>query len=468
MKRRETILALRLAMIQTVVIAIPGLVAIIVCLRWGPETALLNVFLPVLLLLPQYYSWPISGQFHFADIAMFPIALSLLFQSKWRWNSIDFLFIANIAIIVIAEGVNNGYKLGSQNLALQLLGTSLLPYIAAKEVFARPNLAVEFAKRIALLLAIVAIVSVYEFRMGVDLFQQLFAGVFPAQGNTVTFRSGFMRIQGPYGHALTLGITFVIGYRIARWLEWTGVWNDRMPLLPISKIRFCLFWIVAGSFMSLSVGPWLGAACGSVIASVCRARRRARAFGTLLLVAAVAAGPIHSAFNAFISVDPGNGTTSTEQVQHDSVYRSNLMTVYIPIVEERPTWGWGRNNIPVVNGMKSIDNAYLITALLWGVYALALQVALFVWPPIRLAMFSFPLHRGDPRALAAFSLIGMFVLITVTAGTVGMGGGALQYLVPMLTGWSAALINSTAAEVAVTDTIQALPRARFTFQRIMV
>ena len=41
-------------MIQTVLVAIPGILALIVCLRWGPERALLNVYLPVLLFLPEY------------------------------------------------------------------------------------------------------------------------------------------------------------------------------------------------------------------------------------------------------------------------------------------------------------------------------------------------------------------------------------------------------------------------------
>src|SRR5271154_6602714 len=107
-------------MIQTFVIAIPGLVALLVCIRRGPEQALLDVYLPVLLLMPERH-WLISGQFAFTDTTILPIAAFLLFRSelKWRWNITDFLVIAYFAITVIAEGVNKGYKEGSQNLALQ-------------------------------------------------------------------------------------------------------------------------------------------------------------------------------------------------------------------------------------------------------------------------------------------------------------------------------------------------------------
>ena len=85
---------------------------------------MLDVYLPVLLLLPQGYTWPISGQFSFADTAILPIAAFLLFGSKrkWQWSTIDFLIIGYVAMTCVAEGMNKGYKLGSQNLALQDLG----------------------------------------------------------------------------------------------------------------------------------------------------------------------------------------------------------------------------------------------------------------------------------------------------------------------------------------------------------
>ena len=292
-------------MIQTIVIAIPGLVALIVCIRRGPELALLDVYLPVLLLLPERH-WSISGQFSFTDTAILPIAAFLLFRSKlkWRWNITDFLVIAYIAITVVAEGMNKGYKEGSQNLALQELASILLPYLVAKQMFQHPQFAVDFAKRMAVLLTIVSIVSVYEFRMGSDLFTHFVDPIFPHTGNTVVFRWGFMRIQGPYGHAIALGWMMAFGFRIARWLEWNGVWSDRMRFLPMSKIRFCELWIAAGSIMSLSVGPWIGAACGAVVVSVFRAHNRTRAVVSLVLLIAFVGAPIYGKFNAYVSVDP--------------------------------------------------------------------------------------------------------------------------------------------------------------------
>ena len=449
-------------MIQTLVIAIPGLASLFVCLRRGPERAFLNVYLPVLLLLPLHFGWTISGQLTFADTAILPIAAFLLLRPKpkWQWSTIDFLVIGYFAIGVIAEGVNKGYKLGSQNLALQELCSILLPYFAAKQMFRHPEFAVDVAKRIAVSLTIVTILSVYEFRMGVNLFTWPFQSISPAYG---AIRGGYTRIAGPYYHALSLGLMMAFGFRFARWLEWNGVWKDRLPFLPISKIHFCELAIAAGSIMSLSRGPWLAAACGAVVVAVCRAQNRKRAILSIILLTAVVGGPIYTKFNAYVSVDP---TAASDVLQEDAAYRNKLVPVYIPVVEERATWGWGVGGFPVVAGMWSIDNGYLFMALTWGVYALAIMVALFLWPPIRLAMFSLPLRRNDPRALAAFSMIGIYVIYAVMDCTAS-GGGTPWSLLILVAGWTATLLNAAAPEFAV-DQVWTSPRTQLGFRRVMV
>ena len=257
-----------------------------------------------------------------------------------------------------------------------------------------------------------------------------------------------------------------LGFRVARWLEWNGVWNDRIRFLQTSKIRFCELWIAAGSIMSLSVGPWVAAACGAVIISVCRAHNRKRAIVSLALLIALFVGPIHTAFMNYISVDPLVAQAAGDQLRQDSAYRGLLIPLYLPVVEERPTWGWGISGFPVIDGMSSIDNGYLFVALTWGVYALVLLVALFVWPPIRLAIFSLPLSRNDPRALAAFSMIGIYVLNAVMEGTAS-GGGTPWRLLIIIAGWSAAVLKATTPEIAV-DSVWSRPRTQFGFRRVMV
>ena len=116
--------------------------------------------------------------------------------------------------------------------------------------------------------------------------------------------------------------------------------------------------------------------------------------------------------------------------------------------------------------MSSIDNAYLFTALTFGVYAVVMQVVLFVLPPILLGIFSLPLGRRDPRALAAFSMIGFYVLNAVMDCTAS-GGGTPWRLLFIITGWSAALLNAPTPEVAV-ETVWLWPRTQLGFRRVMV
>jgi hypothetical protein len=144
------------------------------------------------------------------------------------------------------------------------------------------------------------------------------------------------------------------------------------------------------------------------------------------------------------------------------------MPLYIPVVEERPTWGWGRNGFPVMEGMSSIDNTYLLTALTFGVYALILQVVLFVWLPIRLAIFSLPLRRSDPRTLAAFSMIGIYVLNVVMDGTASYGGTPWR-LFFIIAGWTAALLEAPVPKTteARNDAAVARPQTHYGFRKVM-
>jgi len=77
-------------------------------------------------------------------------------------------------------------------------------YVAAG-IRPREDLYVAIAKRFAICLTIVAIVNVWEFRMGTDLFNVL-NPLFPGQSLTGwAGRMGFNRTMGPYGHPILGG-----------------------------------------------------------------------------------------------------------------------------------------------------------------------------------------------------------------------------------------------------------------------
>jgi|SRR5215469_6641714 len=453
-------------MIQTILVAIPGLLALIVCIRYGPERALLDVYLPALMLLP-ILSWPISGQLSFAGTAVLPIAAFLFSKkrSRWEWTSADFLVIGYLLIRAVAEGMNKGYGLG-QNLFIQDACAILLPYLVVKEMLQDRTFMVAFVKRIVALLVFVAIVSIYETRMGYDLFKRAFEGIWPPEGNTDNFRFHFKRIEGPYGHAILAGLMMAIGYRLARWLDWTGQWSERMWSLPISKVRFCELWLVLGSIMTISVGPWVAAAGGTMVVGAFRARNRKRALTLLALATALLLLPVYSAVHDYVSVDPLAADAAGNYLQEDSAYRGKLLPLYLPLVEERQAWGWGRNGHPVLDGMTSIDNAYLNIALTFGVYALGLFVLLLIWTPIRLIIFELKSRGDSPAASAAYSLLAIYATIAIACATVWLGGQT-EIIFFLLVASSDSLVSKQSSDLTSTDSALETPD-QFAFRKVMI
>jgi O-Antigen ligase len=450
-------------MIQTVVIALPAFAALIVCLLRGPKQALLDVYLPTLLLLPHSFNWPIWYKLPFSDPVIVVIAFFLLFQrqQEWRWSSIDFLIVAYLAITVASTCINFGFKFGQQ-LTLKEVCSIFLPYYAAKQTMGCEQFAIEAAKRIAGLLAVVAVISVYELRMGNDLFLWPFRGVFPLP-DTVMFRSGFMRTQGPFGHAMAQGVMMAVVFPIACWLDWKGIWHDRLPFLPISKIRFCELWILAGLMMTISYGDWIGAAAGIFVLLIYGARNHKLVLALMIFCAVVLGLPIYLKFKAYVSVDM---RMATDRTQQDAAYRNHLLQVYIPVIEERPTWGWGQ--FPVIDGMFSIDNGYLYIALLYGLYALGLWVAVLLWSPIRLCALGVRLARGHPGAPTAFALAAVYVVVAIcsTEGAVMAGPQSTRFFF-LVTGWSVALLESNKVGMTEAQVLTSPPRTRFAFRRVM-
>ena len=82
--------------------AVPGIIAWIVCMRKGPERAFVNVYLPTLLLLPDSYHWSIIGHQSFNQTAIIPIGVYLLFRSwrEWQWSFCDLLVLVYVALSI--------------------------------------------------------------------------------------------------------------------------------------------------------------------------------------------------------------------------------------------------------------------------------------------------------------------------------------------------------------------------------
>lgn len=446
----------------TLITGVPGVIALIVCFRRGPAAALLDVYFPALLLLPDYYRWFFTGHLTFSETAILPIAVFFAIRHwrEWKWSFTDLIVVALTVIMAISEFVNSGF-LEARNLALDLVCVWILPYALAKGLIAPQNLQTLLAKRIAVLLTLVSVVGVYEFKMASNPYQRILGPLFPGWNVWVTtFRYGLPRIAGPYGHAILAGMILVAGYRITRWLDWSGNWPGRVPLLPISKVRFCELWIVAGIVMTLCRGPWIGAGVAAIGVTLGRARNRQRSMVLALIALMLVAAPTYYAVRSYVSV---SREAAVSESQETAAYRVELMQTYVSVVEQRPTWGYGRD-FPRDGSMNSIDNYYLLLALTHGVYALLTLIILFLWMPIRLARFGARLPREDPSASLAFTLMGVYLAFAVALATVYLGLQGIPLLLTV-TGWGEGML--LAPQLVTGRAPLRVPLARFSFERVM-
>lgn len=418
-----------------------GLVAVF---RLPPGRALVAVYLPILLLLPDAFHAVTPGlpdpSFNTATIVPIFAAAFFVYVRDWRPSVADLLVIGFATTVAYSEYTNAGYS-EAQNLMFGVLTQVVAPYFAARWAIDRERLHVAAARRFVILVFALAIIGVFEFRFGWNPFlilgEKLF---FPGQGLgwVTTFRHGFARVAGPYAHAIAAGMMMVMAYRLNRWLEWGGHWEPQfrgLPRLPWSKGRVISVVLVLGSLMTVARGPWLGALVGAVLVNAARLKERKRALIAMFVALVVVAVPGYIGFQSYLDVKPGADMTLSQET---AIYRKVLFEKYIEIALDRSLLGWGRTTWPKVPGMESIDNHYLLVALMHGVLATLLFVALMAWMCARL------LAKGlaePPEANSlAFTFAGIIVAIAVSLVTVYLGENVMPAFFLIL-GWAEGYIQ---------------------------
>ncbi len=425
------------------IVYLASIAAVMVSLRASPGRALLSVYMPVLLLIPNAFRAITPGipDPNFNQAVILPILLFavLRYGHRWRPSVTDLLVIALALLVGTSEYVAAGYD-EAQNLIFDMLASVLAPYAVARLCVATEDMDVALAKRTVILVFAVAVVGVFEFRFGWNPFIALIGKFFPGQGSgwVTTFRYGVARVAGPYSHAILAGIVMALAYRLARWLQWGGHWQERfarLQWLPWSKAQVICATLLAGSVMTIARGPWLGALVGALPSMVGRARNRRRVLSVAAVLLLVV-GPLGwVAMNAYLDVRPGAEMTMS---QESALYRKVLVEKYVDIAVQHAALGWGRVTWPKVPGMSSIDNYFLLLVLMHGFIALGVLIALFVWQGLRL------MRRGmsEPREAnsLAFTFVGMLLVVLVSVVTVYLGEQVLPILF-LVFGWSEAWLQ---------------------------
>lgn len=430
----------------------PAIYAAYIAYRYSPARAFVEVYIPVLLLLPMYFRWslPALPDPTFEQAAILPIAAIFLMRegSRWKFSFGDFLILSFAACNAISEYVNTGYD-SAQNLMFDQIASVVFPYMLAKGLIQPHRLTVAFAKKFVVCLFLVSILSVYEFRFARTPWI-LLRRFYPGQGLEwgTSFRYGFARIGGPFGHAILAGLIFAVAFRLQRWLEWSGYWEPHfrwLKGLKISKARVITIVIVGGIIMTMVRGPWLGGILGACLVAVGRTRRRVGALVTIAAVLVLVGLPAASSFYAYASVGRAHAKTDSQET---AAYRMELLTKYVATAMERPVWGYGLNTWPKDPSAPSIDNSYLLMCLMHGVIAAGLLVAIMLTTTFRLVRFEMRSPVVYPLGSSlGFTLAGMFVVYFVTIATVYMGLQTIPVFA-IIAGWSEGYLMGNRRSIA--------------------
>jgi hypothetical protein len=429
--------------------------------RRSVNEAVLRVYLPTLLLIPGIYSLRLAHlpPMNFSTLAIYPIGFALLFTQmrNWKLTRMDLwvvlfgagAFYSNMA----ATGMNDGIFF-----MFDMVASALIPYMIGKLLLEQDGMRERFVRRFVGLMFIAAVFSLWEFRMGTNLFTTLFGVFFPDQKPwLMQVRGGWVRVAASYQSAELCGIVFMGALMLSRWLVFIDKDKPEKKYLRVRRSVIVFLALALGVFMSESRGPWLGGILGVIIAQIGASknvRRMAVITGLFLAIAGTAGYFYAQKYTAGSIYDAEN------LEQESAIYRRQLMDNYKPIVERGGLFGWGAVDFPKVPGQNSVDNEFLLVQITQGKFGFWLYVLICGETVLSLLRAS---GRTTNRAdLCFYSCLGGILggeLLTLT--TVYMGGQT--YMLFFLTvGWSQSVRETQLATAAVPQ----IAAGRFAFQKV--
>jgi len=446
-----------------IIILLATVFAIIEIKRHSVSDALINVGLFTFLIIPAVYSLhiphlPIIG---FSDAAMIPIAIAAIagYWRQWKFTRSDLWLALFLGGLYYAELVSTG----SANAGLVLFGgivDAFFPYAIGKLLLEQEGMRERFVRRFVLLLVIVSLLSVTEFRLGTNLFTTFFGVLFPGQRPwLMQIRGGFVRIVGPFNGSILAGMVLLVGLLFSSWLGFVDSSRGTDKKHFGIKQSWLFFGAIAlGLFMTQSRGPWVGAILAYMIARIGRAKKMRRAAIITLLLCAIG-GTI-----GYIKAEQytaGSIWDAKNIEQENAIYRRELLDNYRPIVEKGGFFGYGVVAWPRVPGQPSIDNEFLfleITQGKLGFWTYILLAAEAVIAGLRAA------RRATQRTDVYFALcmLGCVLGLLLTLTTVYMGAQSYP-LFFLLMGWSQSLRQTQAATAAAPEAAAARLRFRRVF-----
>lgn len=424
---------------MSIVVLIPLLICIVSLFRWPLTKTFLNVYLPVMLLVPVYYYWKVAAlpPINFSEAVLVPLGIAVAIRElpRWRFSITDLAIPVFVFSAYYAE-LRNDARTSAIFAGFDALFLALVPYMIGKTLIEQHGARVATVKRFAFLLFLGSLVAVYEYRMGRNPFTMLWGPFFPDEtfGWKTQIRWGFGRVSGPFGQSELAGIVLFTGLIFALWLAQQKHWEPRFRGLeryPLNKPLAIVGVIAITELTTQARGPWLGCLAALPILMIGRAKHVKRT--AIVVFAAIA---IFGTFaSAGLKKYASSGDPSSVE-QQTAQYRQQLLTNYLPIAEQGGLWGWGKA-FPEVPGQGSIDNEYLLLALMQGLAGFATFSFLGIVTVLRLGYIALNSPDREDSSFA-FAMLGIVLGLLATISTVFLGNQTYEIFF-LLAGWTQAM-----------------------------
>jgi hypothetical protein len=435
--RREKFLAARWDGMTILITFLPALVLLFVLMRWNTQRAFLDVYLPVMIILPQYIQvrythFPPLNAVVMAALVL-GIGMALKDLSRWKFSRSD-VWLGMYLVTTAFADIRYGRAADGMLSVFDDLCVAVVPYMAAK-LLIEPEQRVATVKRVVWCLFLAMLPSMWEFFSVQNPFRLLFSRFFKDQGvlQATQVRWGFGRISGPYPEAELAGMVLFAGIVLAVWLAYWHLWEPKfknLEQLPFKKAHIILAVLLVALAMTESRGPWIGLGLSLAVAYVGRAQQltqKTLIVGALLVAAAI---PGYLIGDQYLS---GPATTTEQEAAQ---YRKSMLTNYMPIAVFGGAFGWGES-FPKIYTQGSIDNEYLLVDLTRGYLGLTAFLLLSIEGWYAFARTGLRTRSVRDRHFS-FTQLGIFTGLLFTIATVYLGSQTYTMFF-LLVGWSQAI-----------------------------
>jgi hypothetical protein len=455
-------------MFMSAIFLLPGLVSLYLVIRGRIEAAFLSVYLPVLLLLPDGYAIKIPHlpAISAAQSALIPIGAVALY--RLLRNGLPSLMDMLVTLFIASSTAS---ELLRERVMNDGIFTALISFIsiflayAVGRMLIEPCLRFATVRRFVILILLLGPIGLYEWRMGQSLYGAIGQRFFKLDTVRafIQLRSGRGRMAASFNDAELAGIVCGMTAALNVWLVYLYKWRSRVnlgnPLAWLEKFHIPGLLLLLYVFLTQSRGPMIAVAMAYLILQIPKFKNKKVATALVAILIAAAALGAYQYFAHYTNIsDPG--AVMNEQ-QGSALYRRQMNELYQPIVKQGGFLGWGVLSHPVLPGMFSLDNEYLLVHLAYGNagYILFLLIAAETFR--KLIVRSWTMKEPEDQAFAV-ALLAAMAIFWISIYTVFMGEQTPQ-IAFLLVGWSQSLLPTSTGPSAVPEDVA---RSRFKFRRI--